>query len=82
MHELSRYVGTALSLEVGGAFDQLPSRVRQTLECLLEGDSEKQVAKRLGLSQHTVHQYVKDLYRRLGVSSRAELLALCLSRRP
>jgi DNA-binding CsgD family transcriptional regulator len=80
--ELSRYVGTALSLEVGGAFDQLPPRVRQTLDCLLEGDSEKLVAARLGLSQHTVHQYVKDLYRRLGVSSRAELLALCLKRRP
>jgi DNA-binding CsgD family transcriptional regulator len=49
--------------------------LRQTLDCLLEGDSEKQVAVRLGLSRLTVHQYVTSLYRHFGVSSRAELLA-------
>jgi DNA-binding NarL/FixJ family response regulator len=77
---LSRYVGTALALRDGGAFAALPPRLRQTLECLLEGDGEKQAAARLGLSRHTVHEYVTALYRRLGVSSRAELLALCLRR--
>src|SRR3954466_10347413 len=39
----------------------LSPRVRQTLDRLLEGDSEKQVAQRLKLSQHTVHVYVKLL---------------------
>jgi DNA-binding NarL/FixJ family response regulator len=58
----------------------LPPRLREALACLLEGDSEKQVARRLGLSRHTVHDYAKDLYRRLGVGSRAELMALCLRR--
>jgi DNA-binding CsgD family transcriptional regulator len=81
-HELSRYVGTALALDKGGAVAGLPPRLRQTLECLLEGDSEKQVAARLGLSRHTIHDYVTALYRRLGVSSRPELLGLCLRRRP
>jgi DNA-binding NarL/FixJ family response regulator len=38
------------------------------------GDSEKQVAARLGLSQATVHQYVTALYRRFGVRSRAQLI--------
>jgi DNA-binding CsgD family transcriptional regulator len=46
------------------------------LECLLELDSEKQVALRLGLTQGTVHQYVKALYRRFDVNSRGEFLAL------
>ena len=41
---------------------------------LLDGDAEKQVATKLGLSRHTVHQYVKLLYRELQVSSRGELL--------
>jgi DNA-binding CsgD family transcriptional regulator len=59
---------------------ELSPRLRQTLECLLEGDGEKQVAARLGLSRHTVHDYVTALYRRLDVSSRPELMALCLSR--
>src|SRR5271170_4582184 len=53
----------------------LPRRQDQTLQHLLDGDSEKQVARKLSLSKHTVHVYVKALYRRYGVSSRAELLA-------
>ncbi|HEX8913240.1 MAG TPA: helix-turn-helix transcriptional regulator [Humisphaera sp.] len=53
----------------------LAPRVRQTLDGLLRGDSEKQIAHRLGLSKHTVHVYVKALYRRLNVSSRGELFA-------
>ena len=56
-------------------FARLPPRLRQTLELLAAGDGEKQVARRLGLSRHTVHDYVKALHRCLGVSSRGELLA-------
>jgi DNA-binding CsgD family transcriptional regulator len=53
----------------------LSPRVRQTLDRLLCGDSEKQVARQLGVSQHTVHVYVKTLYRKLCVNTRGELLA-------
>jgi DNA-binding NarL/FixJ family response regulator len=53
----------------------LSPRQEQTLHLLLKGDSEKQVARKLELSKHTVHVYVKELYRRFEVSSRAELLA-------
>jgi DNA-binding CsgD family transcriptional regulator len=53
----------------------LSPRMRQTLQCLLAGDSEKQIASRLHLSPHTVHVYVKALYARHAVSSRGELLA-------
>ena len=53
-------------------------RMIETLQLLLAGDSEKEVANKLGLSQHTVHIHVKKLYKRLDVSSRAELMAKCL----
>lgn len=53
----------------------LPPRLHQTLGHLLQGDGEKQIALKLGLSQHTVHVYVKSLHKRFNVSSRAELLA-------
>lgn len=53
----------------------LNRRLRQTLDGLLRGMSEKQLASELALSQHTLHGYVKTLYRRLGVSSRGELHA-------
>jgi DNA-binding CsgD family transcriptional regulator len=58
----------------------LSPRQRQTLIALLEGDSEKEVALRLGLSVNTVHEYVTALYRHFDVSSRAELLAHFLRR--
>jgi DNA-binding CsgD family transcriptional regulator len=58
----------------------LSPRQRQTLTALLEGDSEKQAARRLGLSVNTVHGYVTSLYKHFGASSRAELLAHFLRR--
>ena len=61
-------------------FGGLPQHLRQTLFCLLDGASEKEAAARLGLSRHTVHEYITALYRRFGVNSRAELLVLCLRR--
>lgn len=79
--ELGRLIGNALV----SVFDpdplHLPRRQRETLARLLEGDSEKQVATRLGVSPATAHQYVTSLYRRFGVRSRAELLAHFLRRR-
>jgi len=53
----------------------LPPRLHQTLGRLLAGDSEKQIAARLGVSPHTIHVYVKNLYKRYKVNSRGELLA-------
>ena len=74
--ELGRLWAAAAMPEVG-----LPLRQRQVLDGLLRGDSEKDVARELGLSQHTVHRHIGLLHRRLGVSSRGELLAKCLGGR-
>ena len=59
--------------------DELPPRLRPVLRQLLAGDAEKQVALKLGLSPHTVHQYAKLLHRHFKVSSRAELILQFLS---
>ena len=56
-------------------FKALPPRLRPVLAGFLDGDGEKQVATKLGLSPHTVHQYAKLLYRHFAVSSRGELLS-------
>jgi DNA-binding CsgD family transcriptional regulator len=78
--ELGRLIGSALASVTEPAPDSLSPRLRQTLRCLLEGDSENQIAARLGLSQATVHQYVMMLYERFGVRSRGQLLAHVLRR--
>jgi DNA-binding CsgD family transcriptional regulator len=59
----------------------LSPRLAQVLGGLKRGLSEKLLADELGLSPHTVHQYVKMLYRRLAVTSRGELLAKVLPAR-
>jgi len=53
----------------------LSPRQSQTLELLLAGDSEKQLARKLAISPHTAHIHIKTIYKRLGVSSRGELLS-------
>src|SRR4051794_35902497 len=50
-------------------------RQLQVFRGITQGLSEKQIANALGLSVHTVHVYVKDIYVKAGVSSRAQLLA-------
>lgn len=54
---------------------KLSPRVRQVLDLLVEGLGEKEVARRLGISGHTVHGYIKSLYLQFSVESRAELIA-------
>ncbi|MCA9261798.1 MAG: helix-turn-helix transcriptional regulator [Planctomycetales bacterium] len=75
--ELAGLLGKKLARIDGPTVTDLPPRQRSVLICLMEGDTESQCAKRLGISRHTVHDYVKMLYERFGVHSRGELLARC-----
>jgi DNA-binding CsgD family transcriptional regulator len=73
--EVCRFLGTKLADMFGPTVTDLAPRLRQVLTFLLEGDGEKQVAARLGISRHTVHEHVKRLHRHFGVASRSELLS-------
>lgn len=53
----------------------LPPRLAETLTHLLTGLPEKHIASTMGLSRHTVHGYIKQIYQHFDVSSRAELAA-------
>ncbi len=52
----------------------LPPRQRATLVHLIDGLSRPAIAKRLGISTHTLHGYIKDIYKHYRVNSRAELV--------
>jgi DNA-binding CsgD family transcriptional regulator len=73
--EICRLLGTKLADLFGPTVTELAPRLRQVLIFLLEGDSEKQVAQRLAISRHTVHEHVKRLHRHFGAASRGELLS-------
>ena len=51
------------------------ARERDVLHHLRNGQSEKEVARAMKLSAHTVHDYVKRLHQHFGVASRGELLS-------
>ncbi len=73
--ELAAHLETDLAAPGDDPISSLSPRLRQVLASLIEGDSEQQVAARLGLTRGTTHQYIKTLYRQLGVCTRGELMA-------
>lgn len=60
--------------------DRLPPRLKQVLEHLAHGLLYKEIADKLGITYDTVNGYVKVIYERLGVHSRAEAAARYLGR--
>ena len=53
----------------------LSPREQQIFEALVDGLADKEIAQRLGLGLETVHSYVKNVYHKLHVSGRIELLS-------
>jgi DNA-binding CsgD family transcriptional regulator/pimeloyl-ACP methyl ester carboxylesterase len=51
--------------------DGLSPRELQVLRLLAAGESNAQIARRLGLSTHTVERHVANLYRKIGARGRA-----------
>lgn len=58
--------------------DQLTAREAEIVRLALEGRRDSEIAGELYLSTHTVKHHIKAIYAKLGVHSRAELIALLL----
>ncbi len=59
--------------------DLLSTRERQVVQYLAAGMTNREIAESLGLSRHTVKNYLFRIFDKLGVSSRTELLSLTMS---
>ena len=57
----------------------LSKREMEVVRSLAEGLTNREIAERLGLSQHTIKNYLFRVYDKLGVSSRLELLFMTLT---
>lgn len=55
---------------------QLTRRETQVMHCLLDAQPDKIIARQLGLSLATVKLHLKSVFRKLGVTSRAEAIVL------
>ena len=58
----------------------LSKRELEVVRCLAEGLTNREIAERLQLSQHTIKNYLFRVFDKLGVSSRMELLFMTLNR--
>jgi len=57
----------------------LSARERQVIQHLASGMTNREIAQALGLSMHTVKNYLFRIFDKLGVSSRTELLYLTMN---
>jgi DNA-binding NarL/FixJ family response regulator len=60
---------------------KLTKRELEILDALADGLTNKEIAKRLWLTEQTVKFHLSSVYRKLGVSSRTEALAATYARR-
>jgi DNA-binding NarL/FixJ family response regulator len=69
---------TVRAVDANG-LDLLSKREMEVVRSLSEGLTNREIADRLGLSQHTIKNYLFRVFDKLGVSSRVELLFMTLS---
>ncbi len=60
--------------------ESLTAREREVLEFLVEGESNKIIAYRLNISEHTVKFHVASIFGKLGASTRTEAVTQALRR--
>ncbi len=72
------------SLGITGEQDQpveeLTGRESEVLQLLTQGLANKQIAARLGISEHTVKFHVSAIYAKLGATNRAEAVRVGVQR--
>ncbi|MBA4198714.1 MAG: hypothetical protein C0459_14290 [Chitinophaga sp.] len=61
--------------------DKLTARENDVIEQLVNGFTYKEIANVLGISATTVNDHLKNIYNKLGVNSKAELISKILSAR-
>lgn len=63
-----------LHFDERGNMELLSKRQHDVVRCVAEGLTNREIAQRLKLSEHTVKNYLIIIFERLGVSNRVELL--------
>ena len=56
---------------------KLTPRETAVLRCVRDGDSNIQIARRLGITEATVEKHLQHIYNRTGAQSRIQALNLC-----
>jgi DNA-binding NarL/FixJ family response regulator len=60
--------------------DELSSREMEVLRLIVNGQSAKEIAKELGLTESTVQSYTKSIYSKMGVNDRTQAAIVAIKR--
>jgi len=66
---------------LGSGRANLTERELEIVEHLIEGLTDRNVSEHLNLSIHTVRTHIKNIYRKIGVSNRAQLVTYAIEKR-
>jgi len=78
---LSSAPGSSSRRERGKAGEiSLTERELEVLECAAQGERNKEIAARLGITERTVKAHLTSIYNKLGVDSRASAVAVAIQR--
>jgi anti-anti-sigma factor len=66
----------------GGGWGDLTPADRQVAGLVAQGLTNRQVAERMFLSRHTVDFHLRQIFRKLGIKSRIELVRMTLAQAP
>jgi DNA-binding NarL/FixJ family response regulator len=62
-----------------GRISHITSREQEIIECICQGLSNKEIAKTLSLSEHTVKAHLSTIFKKFNVTSRSKLVSLAMS---
>jgi two-component system, NarL family, nitrate/nitrite response regulator NarL len=80
---MGRDNGAKKDLEDAGPRNRsLTARQKAVLELLRRGDTNKAIARRLGMREGTVKVHVRQIMRKFGVTNRTQIAVVCASGRP
>ena len=67
-------------IKPGGGMTRLTPREAEVVHLLAEGLSTREIGQKLGLTEHTIRNYLSAIYDKVGVSSRVELALYAVAR--
>jgi two-component system nitrate/nitrite response regulator NarL len=75
LHFLLAALGDVLPVRVMDArYANLSRREREVVGCVVDGLSNREIGQRLGITEHTVKNYLFRIFGKLGVSKRVEVV--------
>ncbi len=72
------WLGKTGAVSEAGKIIRISDRGKEIVKLLRQGLSNKEIVKRLALSEHTVKTHLRNIFRKLNITKRSELISLTI----